>query len=129
MDHPSAGRGHVLLAPGGRAEEVADLVVGPAEAGGAGVGLEPPHRPVAPFHPSVILLEMVVQMLGRAMFEVIAEDLVEGRRVAVTAREHKSPGPRTSAFSGPDWLRISGCSGPHYLRMGPDYLRTARQHR
>jgi hypothetical protein len=35
------------------------------------------------------------------------------RVVTVTAREHKSQGPRTSAFSGPDWLRISGCSGPH----------------
>src|SRR5689334_14813259 len=50
-------------------------------------------------------------------------------RICVTAREHKSPGPRTSAFPGPDWLRISGCSGPHYLKMGPDYLRIARQHR
>jgi hypothetical protein len=61
----------------------------------------------------------------------LAEDGAEGPSVrkstlSVTAREHKSPGPRTSAFSRPDWLRTSGRSGPHYLRMGPDYLRTAR---
>jgi hypothetical protein len=60
MDRPSPGRGHVFLAPGGRSEEVAHLVMGPAETGGAEVGLEPPHRPVAPFYSSVILFEMVV---------------------------------------------------------------------
>ena len=60
MDRPSPGRGHVLLAPGGWSEEVAHLVVGQAEAEGAGVGLEASHRPVAPFYRSVILLQMVV---------------------------------------------------------------------
>jgi hypothetical protein len=48
MDRPSTRCGHVLLAPGGWSEEVAHLVVGPAEAGGAGVGLEASHRLVAP---------------------------------------------------------------------------------
>jgi len=60
MDRPSPGRGHVLLAPGGRSEEVAHLVMSPAEAGGAGVRLEASHRPEAPFYPSVILFQMVV---------------------------------------------------------------------
>jgi hypothetical protein len=32
--------------------------VGPAEAGGAGVGLEAPHRLVAPFYVPVILLDI-----------------------------------------------------------------------
>ena len=40
IDCPSPGCGHVLLASGGRSEEVAHLVMSPAEAGGAGVGLE-----------------------------------------------------------------------------------------
>src|SRR5690242_18363814 len=66
MDRPSPSRGHVLLAPEGRSEEVAHFVVGPAEAGGAGVDLETPHRPEAPFYPSVILFQMVVEVLGRA---------------------------------------------------------------
>jgi hypothetical protein len=70
----------VLLAPGGRSEEVAHFVVGQAEPGSAGVGLETPQE--APFYPSMILFQMVVQVLGSAMFDVIAEDLVEGRRVA-----------------------------------------------
>ena len=35
-----------------------------------------------PLYRSVILLQVVVQVLGSAVFEVIAEDLVEGRRVA-----------------------------------------------
>src|SRR4051794_8015235 len=48
IDRPSPGRGHVLLAPGGWSEKVAHFVVGEAEASGAGVGLEAPHRPVAP---------------------------------------------------------------------------------
>ena len=60
IDRPSPGRRHVLLAPGGRSEEVAHLVVGPAEAGGAGVSLEASHRLVASFYRSVILLQMVV---------------------------------------------------------------------
>jgi hypothetical protein len=30
IDRPSPGRGHVLLAPGGRLEEVSDFVVGQA---------------------------------------------------------------------------------------------------
>jgi len=37
----------VLLAPGGRPEEIAHLVMSPAEAGGAGVRLEASHRLVA----------------------------------------------------------------------------------
>jgi predicted transposase YbfD/YdcC len=60
MDRPSTSRGHVLLAPGDRSEEVAHFVMGPAEAGGAGVGLKASHRLVAPFCRSVILLQMVV---------------------------------------------------------------------
>jgi Tfp pilus assembly protein FimV len=39
-------------------------------------------------------------------------------RIGVADREHKSQEPRTSVFSGPDSLRISGRSGPHYVRMG-----------
>jgi hypothetical protein len=34
--------------------------MGLAEAGGAGVGLEIPHRPQAPFYRSVILLQVVI---------------------------------------------------------------------
>ena len=60
IDRPSPSRGHVLLAPGGWSEEIAHLVVGPAEAGGAGVSLEASHRLVAPFYRPVILLQMVV---------------------------------------------------------------------
>ena len=60
MDRPSTGRGHVLLAPGGRSEEVAHFVVGQAEAGSAGMGLKTSHWPEAPFYPSVILFQMVV---------------------------------------------------------------------
>ena len=60
MDRPSTGRWHVLLAPGGRSEEVAHFVVGQAEAGGAGVGLKTPHWTEAPFYPSVILFQMVI---------------------------------------------------------------------
>jgi hypothetical protein len=72
----------MLLTPGGRAEEIANLVVGQAEAEGAGVGLETPHQPIAPFYSPVILFQMVVQVLGSTVFEVVTEDLVEGRRVA-----------------------------------------------
>jgi hypothetical protein len=60
MDRPSTRYGHVLLAPGGRSEEVAHLVMSPAEAGGAGVGLEASHRLIAPFYSPVILFQMVV---------------------------------------------------------------------
>jgi hypothetical protein len=60
MDRPSTGRGHGLLAPGGRPEEVAHLVMSPAEAGSAGVGLETPHWTEAPFYSPVILFQMVV---------------------------------------------------------------------
>jgi hypothetical protein len=60
IDCPSPGCGHVLLAPGGRSEEVAHLVVSPAEAGGAGVSLEASHRLVTPFYSPVILFQMVV---------------------------------------------------------------------
>jgi hypothetical protein len=60
MDRPSTRRRHMLLAPGGRSEEVAHFVVGSAEAGGAGVGLETSHRAVAPFYSPVILFQMVV---------------------------------------------------------------------
>lgn len=60
IDRSSLGRGHVLLAPGGWSEEVAHLVVGSAEAEGAGVDLKALHRPVAPFYRSMILLQMVV---------------------------------------------------------------------
>src|SRR3954453_5774430 len=60
IDRPSPGRGHVLLAPGGRPEEVAHLVMSPAEGEGAGVGLEASHRLVAPFYAPVILLQVVV---------------------------------------------------------------------
>ena len=60
IDRPSTRCGHVLLAPGGWSEEVAHFVVGQAEAGGAGVSLEAPHRPEAPFYSPVILFQMVV---------------------------------------------------------------------
>jgi hypothetical protein len=60
IDRPSTGRGHVFLAPGGRSEEVAHFVVSQAETGSAEVGLKAPHRAVAPFYSSMILLEMVV---------------------------------------------------------------------
>jgi hypothetical protein len=60
MDRPSTDRRHVLLASGGRSEKVAHLVMGQAEAGGAGVGLKAPHRSVAPFYLSVILFQMVI---------------------------------------------------------------------
>ena len=78
MDRPSACRGHMLPAPNGRSEEVTNLVMYLAKTSGAGVGLEAPHRAVAPFYSPMILLEMVVQVPGNAMFDVIAEDLVEG---------------------------------------------------
>ena len=48
--------------------------------------------------------------------------------LGVAAREHKSPGPKTSGVSGPHSLRITRRSGPDYVRMGPHYLRTARKH-
>src|SRR3954453_18064522 len=60
IDRPSPGCGHVLLAPGGWSEEVAPLIVGPAEAGGAGMSLKASHRLVTPFYPPVILFQMVV---------------------------------------------------------------------
>jgi hypothetical protein len=60
MDRPLPGRRHVLLAPGGRSEEIANLVMGAAEPGGTGMSLKAPHRLVAPFYPSVILFQMVV---------------------------------------------------------------------
>jgi hypothetical protein len=46
MDRPSTGRGHRLLAPGGRSEEVTHLVMGPAQAGGAASGT--PGQPSEP---------------------------------------------------------------------------------
>jgi len=49
-----------LLAPNGRSEEVTNLIMCLAKTSGAGVGLEAPHRAVAPFYPPMILLEMVV---------------------------------------------------------------------
>src|SRR3954470_6509262 len=60
MDRPSPGCGHVLLAPGGWSEEVAHFIVGPAEAGGAGMSLKASHRLVTPFYSPVILFQMVV---------------------------------------------------------------------
>ena len=58
MDRPSTRCGHVLLAPGGRSEKVAHFVVGPAEAGGAGVGLKTSHWLVAPFYFPMILFDI-----------------------------------------------------------------------
>jgi hypothetical protein len=58
MDRPSPRCGHVLLAPGGWSEEVAHLVMSPAEAGGAGVRLEASHRLVTPFYSPVILFDI-----------------------------------------------------------------------
>jgi hypothetical protein len=56
--------------------------MGPAGTSGVGVGLEPPHRPQAPFHWPVILFEMVVEVLGSTMLEVVTKHLLQGRRVA-----------------------------------------------
>ena len=58
MDRPSPGRGHVLPAPGGRAQEVADLVEGPAEAMSRIEILEAAHRAVASFYAPVILFDI-----------------------------------------------------------------------
>src|ERR1700737_4508668 len=52
--------------------------------------------------------------------------LTETQLLDVAAREHKSPGPKTSLVSGPHLLRITGYSGPHCVRMRPHCLRTAR---
>ena len=46
------------------------------------MGLEPPHRPQAPFHWPVILFEMVVEVLGSTMLEVVTKHLLQGRRAA-----------------------------------------------
>jgi len=65
------------------------------------------------------------------MFESVTKwnrESISNRGLGVAAREHKSPGPKTSPISGPHSLRIRRPSGPHCVRMGPHCLRTARKH-
>lgn len=78
MDGPSPGGQDVLLALGRRPQEVAHLIMSAAETVSAVRLLEAAHRLCAPFHPTVILLQMVVFVLGSAVVDGIPENLCEG---------------------------------------------------
>ena len=82
MDGPPARRWDMLLAPGWRPQKVAHLVIGPAEAVGAVGVLKAARWPRAAFHAPVILFQVVVFELGRAVLGRIPEYLREGRRIA-----------------------------------------------
>ena len=65
-------------------------------------------------NPGIIDIAKTLVHLKMAQFAKVEFD-----QLSVATREHKSLGPITSVDSGPHWLRISGRSGPDYLRTGP----------
>jgi hypothetical protein len=82
VDDSPTGERDVLVDVAGRAQEVADLVEGSTEAMGRIEVLEAAHRPIAPFHPSVILFQHVVFILTGAVVDVRAEFVGEGPGIA-----------------------------------------------
>ena len=64
---------NTLVDIAGRAQEVADLIEGPAEAMSRLERLEAAHGPVAPFYAPVILFQHVVFILAGAVVDVRAE--------------------------------------------------------
>src|SRR3954470_19493600 len=73
MDSPAVSQRNVLVDEAGRAQEVADLIEGPAEALSRIEVLEAAHRPVASFYAPVILFDHVVFVLAGAVVELCAE--------------------------------------------------------
>src|SRR3954468_6829404 len=82
MDSPAVSQRNVLVDVAGRAQEVADLIEGPAEALSRIEVLEAAHRPVASFYAPVILFDHVVFVLAGAVVNVRAELLGNGLGIA-----------------------------------------------
>src|SRR3954451_9316238 len=82
MDSPAVSQRNVLVDGAGRAQEVADLVEGPAEAMSRIEILEAAHGPVAPFYAPVILFDHVIFVLTGAVVDVRAEFVGNGLGIA-----------------------------------------------
>src|SRR5215203_3690529 len=82
MNGPPMGERNFLIDVAGRAEEVADLVEGPAEALSRIEVLEAPHWPIASFYAPVILFDHVVFILTGTVVDIGAEFLGDGLGVA-----------------------------------------------
>jgi hypothetical protein len=105
-------------------------------------GMEPPQRPPGQRRRSYTQIEYdVARELKKPLYLFLATENYEpdkpctahlshrrhnGLRVA--NREHNRLESITSLISGPHSLRITRPSGPHCVRTGPHYLRTARKH-
>jgi len=88
VDSPAAGKRDVLVDVGSRTQKVANLVEGAAEAMSRIEILEPAHRPVASFYPSVILFDHVVFILAGAVIDIRAEFVGDGLGVALSTWHH-----------------------------------------
>src|SRR4051812_40921720 len=82
MDSPAVSQRNVLVDVAGRAQEVADLIEGPAEAMSRIEVLEAAHRPIASFYSPVILFDHVVFVLAGAVVDVVAKFLGNGLGIA-----------------------------------------------
>src|SRR4051794_21157026 len=82
MDSPAVSQRNVLVDVAGRAQEVADLIEGPAEAMSRIEVLEAAHRPVASFYAPMILFDHVVFVLAGAVVNVRAEFVGDGLGIA-----------------------------------------------
>ena len=85
MDAPSTGERNALVDGAGRAQEVADLVEGSAEAMSRIEILEAAHRAVASFYAPVILFHHVVFVLTGAVVDVRAKFVGNGLGIAGVA--------------------------------------------
>src|SRR6476620_8461802 len=82
MNGPPTGERNVLVEVAGRAQEVADLVEGSAEAMSRIEVLEVAHRVVASFDAPVILFQHVIFVLTDTVVDVRAEFLGDGLGIA-----------------------------------------------
>ena len=70
---PAVFGGDLLIGSGAGTEEVAQLVVGPAEFASRSWALEPAHRTIPAFDAAMILLQSVIEILAVAMPHIRAQ--------------------------------------------------------
>jgi hypothetical protein len=81
-------------------EQGADLIEGATETGGGGEGLEPARGPVPLLDPTMILLDMVVQIAVRPVRHPVPKDIPNGAWVGImpiggdAVRRYPGHGPR-----------------------------------
>src|SRR5215218_572722 len=85
QEQSTAVGGDVLVVAGAGAEEVAELVVSPAEPGGRSGAFETPHGPVAALETAVILFQPVVLVAAGPVPHTPAQLGPDRPRVAVVA--------------------------------------------